>query len=292
MNNYEHLGNIPTLLKGLRDIPASVSSTAAVFTMLKVPVRPVLVAALVENRVAALAAKTGGSAKRKHVELIQTWLVDIGCGHDLISKRDLKNVFIRLVKAESPLTFNTANGKTTAKELAPLYCSELKEELLPHVLESTPPVLSVGRRCMEMGYSFVWLSDQDPYFVCPDGMIVELEVRDNIPYLQAGSKDAAPKLAVATQSVPCAASPNAEVGEDAAAIDPGGPSDADHDSDGLADDSEEFEDAPNPKRDLKAEAMSIEHRLHHRVKNPHCDACNRSTMKNKKSHMGGFQTRF
>ena len=116
-------------------------------------------------------------------------------------------MFVKLSKALSPLTFNTANGKTEATQQAKLHCSELKENISPYVLDSTPPVLSVGRRCMEMGYSFVWLADQDPYFVCPDGSIVEFEVGDNIPYLRAGSRGCAPKASSNTQSVPCAAGP-------------------------------------------------------------------------------------
>ena len=35
-------------------------------------------------------------------------------------------------------------------------------------------------------------------------MIVELEVRDNIPYLKVGSEDCRPKVASNTHSIPCA----------------------------------------------------------------------------------------
>ncbi len=124
---------------------------------------------------------------------------------------------------------------------------------------------------MEMGYSFVWIADQDPYFVCPDGSIVEFEVRDNIPYLRAGSSDCAPNIGSNTQSVPCAANPALNEGEDSAEEIDSDPRGADAGSDDLID-GEEFVDE-NPKRDLKAEALSIKHRLHHRVTNPHCDAC-------------------
>ncbi|WP_288992891.1 hypothetical protein [uncultured Marinobacter sp.] len=253
--------------------------------MLKVPIRPVLISAVIEQKKEALVAKkAGGSARRKHVELLKSWLMDTGCGHDLVGKRDLKNVLVKLSNAISPLTFNTANGKTRATEQAPLFCSELKENIKPYVLESTPPVLSVGKRCMEMGYSFVWLADQDPYFVCPDGTIVEFEVKDNIPYLRAGAKRCAPKPGPNKQSVPCAAAVGDLADSEPVIKDTGDPSGA-HD-DGLTS-GDELVDV-RPKKDLSAEANSLEHRISHRFKNPHCDSCNRSTMKNKKSHRGAF----
>ena len=158
-----------------------------------------------------------------------------------------------------------------------------------HVLESTPPVLSVGKRCMDMGYSFVWLQGKNPYFMCPDGKIVELRVRDNIPYLMGGSDDCQPKDADTTQSIPFAVGP-LDVPEVVDEVDPlSEPAAAEVDTDDSAWESEEVDDAPDPKRDLKAEAKSIEHLLDHKVKNPHCDSCNRSTMKNKKSMKGAFK---
>ena len=83
------------------------------------------------------------------------WLIDTGCGHDLVSMKDLGVDMAHILVAERPLTFNTANGKTKTTEQAPLYCAELDEELLPYILGSTPAVLSVGKRCMHMRYSFI-----------------------------------------------------------------------------------------------------------------------------------------
>ena len=44
-------------------------------------------------------------------------------------------------------------------------------------------VLSVGRRCVEQGYSFVWEANTTPYMKSPDGKIVHLVVDGYIPYL-------------------------------------------------------------------------------------------------------------
>ena len=189
----------------------------------------------------------------------------------------------------SPLTFNIANGKTTATHQAPLYCKEIWEYLLPHVLESTPPVLSAGKRCMDMGYSFVWMQGKNPHWICPNGMIVELEVRDNIPCLKGGSSDCQPKVASDMQPIPVAVHSRDDSGEEID-VDPlCEPVAAEVDTDDSAWESDEIADAPEAKRDLKAEAKTIEHLLNHKVKNPHCDSCNRSTMKNKRSMTGAFK---
>jgi hypothetical protein len=160
---------------------------------------------------------------------------------------------------------------------------------LPHVLESTPPVLSVGKRCMEMGYSFVWMNNMNPYFIGPDGMIVELEIRGNIPYLKGGSELCQPKEASDTQHVPVAVHSHSVPGEEVVGDPPSVPEAVEVDADDSAWESDEIEEDPEPKRDLKAEAKTLEHLLDHKVKNPHCDSCNRSTMKNKRSMTGAFK---
>jgi hypothetical protein len=50
--------------------------------------------------------------------------------------------------------------------------------------DKTPVVSSVGKRCLDMGYSFYWPPfSQRPFFVKPDGSRVIIEVEGNIPYL-------------------------------------------------------------------------------------------------------------
>ena len=59
----------------------------------------------------------------------------------------------------------------------------LDEEIRALVPDNTPNVLSLGRRCMEQGYSFTWHAYSRPELVTPNGDRVVLDVRDNIPYL-------------------------------------------------------------------------------------------------------------
>ena len=92
-----------------------------------------------------------------------------------------------LKASKRPLTFHTANGDSFADKQCDMWFEELEEGVSPYVLRSTPAVLSIGFRCMEMGYTFVWPKGETPYFITPKGLIVECEVHNHIPYLRPGS---------------------------------------------------------------------------------------------------------
>ena len=62
----------------------------------------------------------------------------------------------------------------------------------PHVLESTPAVLSVGKRCMEEGWTFVWNPWKKPLLISPAGKKIHLKVHGNVPYLVENKNYAMP----------------------------------------------------------------------------------------------------
>ena len=72
---------------------------------------------------------------------------------------------------------------TPADVVVPMNVRELQETATPYVLESTPPVLSVGRRCMRVNQSFLWLNLRMPFFIRDDGLVTRFRVIDDIPYL-------------------------------------------------------------------------------------------------------------
>ncbi len=114
------------------------------------------------------------------------WLIDTGCAHDLLSEKDAQRLGARGCTVPL-LTFETAGGLVSTDKGAKVWIPEFQEEVQPHALATgTPAVLSVGARCMEMGYSFIWMAGHLPYFIKPNGWIVRLEVSHNIPYLRPG----------------------------------------------------------------------------------------------------------
>ena len=82
------------------------------------------------------------------------WLVNTGCGYDLVSKREVALMKRFVEKAMHTITFHTANGPTVTENVANVYVKDLDENITPNVLNNSQPVLTVGYRCMELGYTF------------------------------------------------------------------------------------------------------------------------------------------
>ena len=81
------------------------------------------------------------------------------------------------------IRLNTANGKTKTKCILNFEFAGLADDVEAHVLAHTPTVFSLGKRCMNLGYSFEWKARRNPILITPRGKRVELEVIDDVPYL-------------------------------------------------------------------------------------------------------------
>eukprot|EP00974_Lingulodinium_polyedra_P043502 4177432-Lingulodinium_polyedra.AAC.1 len=102
-----------------------------------------------------------------------------------------------ICKASTAVNFNTANGTARGSEVVDLFVKESGTHVEPYILKSTLDVLSIGLRCMEYEYIFVWPKGQRPYFILPSGQVVMLEVCHNILYLQPGNPLCRPRKRVA-----------------------------------------------------------------------------------------------
>ena len=86
-------------------------------------------------------------------------------GHDLVGKYHIYAMKKCIKKSIRPMTFHTANGDCDADKQCELWCDELGGEMSPYMIPPTPPVMSIGFRCMEQGYAFVWPPGEHPYLV-------------------------------------------------------------------------------------------------------------------------------
>ena len=68
-----------------------------------------------------------------------------------------------IFKAPVPITLSTANDLVNGDLVVRQQIGEFEEVAEPYILDSTPDVLSIGRRCVEDGYEFHW----KPYFTLP-----------------------------------------------------------------------------------------------------------------------------
>ena len=114
----------------------------------------------------------------------------------------------------------TANGESSSMKQGKVFVPRLGKTVDPYLAKSTPAVLSVGMRCIDDGYDFIWKGSkgEEPYFVKPDGKVVPLTVNDYVPYLAAKPRHlaAAPAKKVARrEAVPVAdVEPERDTGED------------------------------------------------------------------------------
>ena len=143
--------------------------------------------------------KPGGFGK------IESWVLDSGAGHDLMSRCLANKKSVK--KAEETLTFWTANGRTNAAQVCEEKLSVLNEKVKAYLLKDTPTILSLGVRCMQLGYGFYWFPYELPYLVCPsDGRHVQLQLDNFVPRLPARLDGTTVKLGLREVPVPWALS--------------------------------------------------------------------------------------
>ncbi len=115
----------------------------------------------------------------------RSWLMDTGCRHDLTSRASVPDHQLgSIFKAPIPIVLATANGLSNGYKAIRQQIGELGEVAEPYILESTPDVLSIGRRCVEDGCEFHWAPySLEPTIVTANGKVVTLRSHDCCPYL-------------------------------------------------------------------------------------------------------------
>ena len=106
------------------------------------------------KRIANVEENIAASAEGKR-DMLDLWLVDTGCGHDLVSRTNVKLSGGETRRLEKSVIFQTANGDTPSTHVAPISFQELNETIEPYVLKEAPSVISVGDRTMNKDCSFV-----------------------------------------------------------------------------------------------------------------------------------------
>ena len=114
------------------------------------------------------------------------FVVDSGASMHMISKKDLSDAEMdTLTKSCSPTMVITANGEVQTHEEAIVYVKELDIFLTMKVLENTPAVLSLGKLCDEIGYSYEWINGQKPHLI-KDGIRIICNTENFVPIVVPG----------------------------------------------------------------------------------------------------------
>ena len=97
-------------------------------------------------------------------ENCRSWLMDTGCKFDLTTRASVPPYLQgSIMKATVPITLSTANDLVSGDLVARQQIAVVNEVVEPYIFDSTPDVLSIGRRCVEDGHAFHW----EPYSLAP-----------------------------------------------------------------------------------------------------------------------------
>lgn len=101
------------------------------------------------------ARKASNSRWASHLSLLGCWIADTACGYDRLSMRWVDEVDRdRLTKIGNPPTFAGVGCVMAGNMKLLMKSSALKSAIEPYVLPSTPDVISIGKRCVELCWSF------------------------------------------------------------------------------------------------------------------------------------------
>ena len=111
--------------------------------------------------------------------------MDTGCPFDVTSRSALLAPDLDLIeRARVPMTVQTVNGVVDCNDIVPQQIGPIQAVVDAYVTESSPCLLSVGRRVVDEGYAFYWDAwSETPRLLTPDGDVVDLVVQNYVPYL-------------------------------------------------------------------------------------------------------------
>ena len=90
------------------------------------------------------------------------WVVDKGAPYDSVPEGLAERRGWKRAPLNEPVRISTANGQTTSDFAIITRILGMPEEVRAVELGNTPPLLSIGRRCLNDGYSCVRLSGRNP----------------------------------------------------------------------------------------------------------------------------------
>ncbi len=128
----------------------------------------------------------GLSKQSKCIPVIATKAViaDTGSAYDLVSKPIAEKHASAISSCGSNISLATAKGVEKVGRQMALQWGSLEGPTSALVLDNTPSVVSIGKRCLQAHWGFHWpAGSQSPYFIRSDGSKVFMKVNNFVPYL-------------------------------------------------------------------------------------------------------------
>ena len=161
-----------------------------------------------------------------------------------------------------------------------LRIDRLNEKVAFFVMEHSPLVLSLGKKCLEQGYGLHWYPGAQQVLVTPKGRKITLGLEGYVPVLpmtaaQREAKAASSSTASSSTTPPPKSVLKKPPEEEDVVVEPS-TAKAEANSTVVDPDSAEFE--AKATRDLRKDPNSVHHQLTHTPKLSNCDSCVRAKM--------------
>ena len=97
---------------------------------------------------------------------VRWWLQDTGSPFDF-ARGDTLPDYVRTGR-KTKIEVETANGLAESDTCAYFQIPAFGENMDPYKMEDCPDVMTVGRRCVDEGYGFIWLPwSEQPFYITP-----------------------------------------------------------------------------------------------------------------------------
>ena len=92
------------------------------------------------------------------LDVASRWLVDTGASRDM-TDHTVRMRFPNSLVQVPPILLATGNGVVEPREALNINIRQLGNATgLPYIMKSSPSALAVGRRCMEQGFGYHWVT--------------------------------------------------------------------------------------------------------------------------------------
>ena len=89
---------------------------------------------------------------------VLNWVLDTGSGNHLVCRSQIDNRHLDDQRSVRPKKLQTANGVVEVDKVMSIHPKALGQEFDAIVPDNTANVVSLGKLCLEMGFTFVWQS--------------------------------------------------------------------------------------------------------------------------------------
>ena len=107
-------------------IPGKSSKAAAEYSAVRESLRQKIEALSSARAPGAQPVERAAPAKHRNEHVVDMWLMDTGCGHDLVSRHEIRAVKHLIRRAGRAIVLHTANDKVNSTEAIDLFVRELE----------------------------------------------------------------------------------------------------------------------------------------------------------------------